>query len=361
MSVRAAFILPSFAGGGAERVVLNLLGRVDGARIEAHLIVLDGGGPLASMAPGGLPLTDLGKPRLRVALPALIRALRRIRPEAIVSTMGHVNVALLALRPLLAGRPALVMREANTPSKSLAQGRRSGLMRWAYRRWYPRADMVLCNSSLMAREMAERIGVPAGRVHLLPNPIETEAIRANATPASKREGVHFIAAGRLTQQKGFDRLLAMLAALDGAWHLTVLGEGPARSSLEAQAATLGLSEKVAFSGFRNQPWPLYAGADAFLLPSRWEGMSNAALEALACGTPVIACPEAGGIEEVAAIAPPGAVTVAPEGAAYVGALRQVRPAPKGEVRPSLLPSGFDASEVAARFTELVCTLVAERR
>src|SRR5690606_340618 len=153
------------------------------------------------------------------------------------------------------------------------------------------------------------------------------------------DGPRFVAAGRLTHQKGFDRLLDMMAATDSASRLTILGEGPELENLRAQAQRLGLGARVAFVGFEPSPWPRYAGADAFLLPSRWEGMPNAALEALACGTPVIATPESGGIGEIAALATPGAVTTAEAGTPFVELLRAVAPRPAAQ-HPSLLPAEF---------------------
>jgi hypothetical protein len=76
MSASLAFVLPSFADGGAERVALNLLARLDRSRFDPRLIVLDGQGPLAGDVPTGVLLTDLKTPRLRHALPRLIGALR---------------------------------------------------------------------------------------------------------------------------------------------------------------------------------------------------------------------------------------------------------------------------------------------
>ncbi len=73
-------------------------------------------------------------------------------------------------------------------------------------------------------------------------------------------------------------------------HLTILGDGPRNTKLHDMIISLGVEEKVNLAGFIKNPWAYYAGADTFLLSSRWEGMPNAALEALACGTPVIATP-----------------------------------------------------------------------
>ena len=348
--MRVAFVTPSFAGGGAERVTLALLGALDPARFESHLLVLDGRGPFSDMLPPGTPIHDLATPRLRWAMPALIRTIRRIRPEIVFSSLGYLNLGLLAARRLIPGQ--IIVREANLPSLSLAHAPMPRLMRTGYRRLYRRASAVICSSRRMADEFAVDFGVPRARLTVLPNPVDEAAVREAAAAPHRHlgSGVRFVAAGRPTWQKGFDQLLDMFANVPEPAHLTVLGDGAGRAALERRAAGLGLAGRVVFAGFDPVPWRFFAGADAFLLPSRWEGLPNAALEALACGTPVIATPEAGGIAETAAAAPQGAVTVVPAGDHFSAAMRAVAPAPAAVPRPSLLPPAYRSDRVAAAFS-----------
>lgn len=353
--IRVAFVLPSFAGGGAERVMLTFARLLDRARFEPAIVVFDAAGPLAALVPGDIAVHDLARPRLRHALPALIGLLRRLDPAVVVSTLGYVNLALLAARPLLPRRVRLIVREANLPTQSLSTVPHPTLMRAGYRLLYPRADAVVCGAQAVADSLTRHFGVPALRLRLLYNPVDEAAARqAAATP--RREpgaGPRFVSAGRLTVQKGFDRLLDMMAEVTPDARLTILGEGPERGALEAQARRLGLADRVGFAGFDPAPWARYAGADAFLLPSRWEGMPNAALEALACGTKIVATPEAGGIAEVAALAPAGAVTVVPAGPAFVAAMRAVAVDPPAAPRPSLLPPPFQMASAARAFEALL--------
>jgi glycosyltransferase involved in cell wall biosynthesis len=353
VSTPIAFVLPSFAGGGAERVMLHLLAGLDRAQFSPSLIVLNNEGPLADQLPAGVPLIDLARPRLRHAMPALIGAIRRTRPSVVVSSLGYVNIALVACRWMLPLRTRIVVREANMPSLSLPRGPRPGLTRWLYRRYYSRADAVICTSNMIMGEMSGAIGVDRSRLHLLPNPLDEKALRAEAitpiVPELDSPGVHFIAAGRHTRQKGFDRLIELFSGLSGNSTLTILGEGPERAALRASCDRHGLSERVSLPGFRDRPWPYYAAADAFLMPSHWEGMPNAALEALACGTPVIATPESGAIAEIAAAAPKGAVTVAPWGAPFAAAMAEVVAGEHSDLLPSLLPSGHGREVVVRRF------------
>lgn len=348
---RVVFVLPYFDGGGSQRVTLNLLRGLPRDRFAPELLMFDARGPLRREAPPDAALRDLGGARLRSVALRLLQALRERPPDVLFSTFGYVNVALLALRPLMGARPRIVIREGNTPSASLPRLAFSRILSLGYRLLYRRADCVICQSQLIADELEARYAVPRSRLVRLANPIEVEAIRRRAEPPRRHPGPgpRFVAAGRLTEQKGFDRLLEMFAELPAPAHLTILGEGGAEGELRRLAARLRLEDRVRFAGFETNPWAHYAGADAFLLPSRWEGMPNAALEALACGAPVIATPESGGFAEVAEEAPPGAATLASAGPCFVAAMRRVRPRTAGGIGPCLLPARFEAGQVIESF------------
>ncbi len=228
-----------------------------------------------------------------------------------------------------------------------------------YRRLYPRANAIVCPAEAVAAALSARYGTDPARMDVIFNPVDEAGVRARATPVMRHpgSGLRIVASGRLRAQKGFDRLLDMLATLPDDTHLTILGQGPDRDALAAQAAGLGMEDRVTFAGFSDTPWPHYAGADVFALPSRWEGMPNAALEALACGTPVVATPEAGGIGEIAVQADPGAVTIAEAGPDFAAALAMPHPDHlpdhPGEPRASLLPAAFQADAVIAAYEALL--------
>ena len=347
-------VLPAFNGGGAERVLLNLVSRLSGRGRATRLLVFAGVGPLSDMVPRTIATHSLETGSLRRSVLPMVKAIRALKPRIVFSTFGYVNLALLALRPFLPRGTQIWVREANLPSISLPNNRYHFLMRLGYLLAYQRADRVICSSVRMRDELVQDFGVDRTRIRILPNPVDEDAIRrlANSVIRSAGKGVRFAAAGRLVRQKGFDRLLEMFAKLgvDDA-QLSIVGDGPMLVGLQHLASTLGIAERVSFEGFTDNPWCHMAGADAFLLPSRWEGMPNAALEALACGVPVIATPESGGIAEIAAETPPGAVTVVEAGQSFVEAMRRVVPGNGGHLRPSLLPPRFRMESVVDTFDQ----------
>jgi glycosyltransferase involved in cell wall biosynthesis len=178
------------------------------------------------------------------------------------------------------------------------------MWRWAYRHLYPRADRIICLSDAMIEDLVEHFGVPREKLVRIYNPVDTEMVRRSADAQANPyvgAGPHLVTAGRLAREKGIDILLdampAVLAALPGA-RLHVLGEGPEEAALQAQAKALGVPEQVEFLGFRQNPWPHLKHADLFILPSRYEGLPNALLEALALGTPAVAAACPGAIQEI---------------------------------------------------------------
>lgn len=123
-----------------------------------------------------------------------------------------------------------------------------------------------------------------GGLRLLENGVDTEAY---APGEGAREEAQILCVGRLSAQKGQDRLLRAVARLDRPEVRVVLaGDGPEDGALRDLAAELGLADRVTFAG-RVDPRPLYASATVVAMPSRWEGMSVALLEAMATGNAVV--------------------------------------------------------------------------
>lgn len=140
-----------------------------------------------------------------------------------------------------------------------------------------------------------RLGIPPERIARIDNGIEVEAAGGDPAPVRSRlgwsrEAPVAVFVGRLVPAKGVDWLLdawAGVAVRNGRARLLVVGDGPERRALEEQAARLGIGDTVAFVGLQEDVFPFLAATDVFVLPSRLEGSSNALLEAMAQGLPVV--------------------------------------------------------------------------
>ncbi|MEO1191001.1 MAG: glycosyltransferase [Pseudomonadota bacterium] len=129
-------------------------------------------------------------------------------------------------------------------------------------------------------------GWPETRVWMLRNFLADRQGEALA-PVMRPPGPLLLGLGRLHKVKGFDRLIAALVQLPDA-HLWLAGKGPEEAALRSQAAALGVSDRVSFLGWQDDPLPLLRTADLLVVPSRAEPFGNVVLEAWMAGCPVLA-------------------------------------------------------------------------
>lgn len=151
---------------------------------------------------------------------------------------------------------------------------------------YRRADVLTANTTGVMDSLIPFF--QAGQLALLPNPLPMPNVPAAAGSVRDRKG--FVTVARLVPQKGIDVLISALelASADAkCWDLTLVGDGPERERLEFQVQQLGLQDRVHFLGFRRDPQHLLLQSAVFVLPSRFEGMPNALLEAMAAGLAVV--------------------------------------------------------------------------
>jgi glycosyltransferase involved in cell wall biosynthesis len=300
--MKLALYLPSLRGGGAERVMIQLAAGLAQRGFTVDLVVAQAVGPYLDEIPASVRVHDLKARRVLFSLPALIRYLRRERPHALLSTMGHANVMAVLARAIGRVPVRILLREANTLSQASANARLRRarllphLMRWAYRR----ADGVIAVSKGTADDLIHELRLPSERVQVIYNPTITADLFAKAAapvehPWFRDGGAPVIVAiGRLTRQKDFPTLLQALALLRHRRpaRLLILGEGEDRPALSRLIDDLGLQGSVDLPGFVKNPYGYLRRADVFVLSSLWEGLPNVLIQALALGTPVVAtdCP-----------------------------------------------------------------------
>lgn len=305
------FLVPTLRGGGAERVIVNLLRHLDRTKFRLTLAVLDMRQAVyRDDVPDEVEVVDLQCSRIRYAFLKIFKIIWTRRPDVVFTTLSHLNLALSVLRPLLPNGARYIARETSIVSENIRCYRRPAIWRWAYRRFYGRFDAVVCQSNAMRNDLVDHFSLPKEKTWVIHNPVDIESIRQLAAKPlaagfELKRGMRgngalrLLAAGRLSHVKGFDLLIEALALCNNPLlHLTILGEGPLRDDLERLAQERGVAVQVCFAGFQTNPYPFFASADVFVLSSRVEGFPNVVLEAMACGTPVIATPAAGGVREI---------------------------------------------------------------
>lgn len=300
MKKKSLFILlPNLEPGGAEHVVMMLLNYFDRTVFKMTLIVIDSGdGNLRPKVPADIRLIALNKRRVRSALPALITLLRLNKPDIIFSNLSHLNLGLAMCKCWLPPNSNLVVRESNIISQNVRLYSFSFVFKLLYKIFYKNIDIIICQSDEMADDLRQYYNIPSRKIRTINNPLDILSLQKRAgefVPKRTSEYV-FVACGRLDYQKGFDLLLHSLSDLSNPnWVLWMIGEGKLARELRELSADLGISDKVTFLGFKENPYPYLKYADLFILSSRFEGIPNVVLESLALKTPVIATPAPGGV------------------------------------------------------------------
>ena len=298
--IKLLLLIPHLGGGGAEQVTAMLAHRLDPFRFHINLALIAADGPGAKQPPPWVTVHRLGAKRVRRAWLGLIRLIWKLRPDAILSNMTHLNFLLLSLKPFLPTNTRILARQ-NTTASAAAN---PWLTRFSYRWLYPRADAILCQSTSMAIDMEDRFGIPHRKLAVLLNPIDIDAIRLASTAPHPEENwrperwPRLLSVGRLSREKGHDLLLRALAQVRESYphaHLTILGSGKEESSLRCLSHELHVAEALDLPGQISELSSWYAQATLFVLPSRFEGMPNALLEAAAAGLPLVSTPCCAGV------------------------------------------------------------------
>lgn len=299
------FAIPELDRGGPDRVLFEILTRLDRSRFAPAVMVSERSGHYLSLLPSDVPVEVLGgSTRMARRYPVWpsLRSVRANPPDVVFATQRMI-LTLGVASAAFPRRTRLIVRQANDVSADFAALVKRSVFKHRLARGLAlttlrRADAVICQSDAMRDDLRGLLGARA-RLHVIWNPVDIDDVdrHARAVDRTLPGRPSLISVGRLTAQKGFDLLLpavARLRARHPALHLTIFGDGPDREALIAQAAALGISDATTFAGFTPEPLPFVRAADLFVLASRYEGFPNAALEALACGTPIVLtdCPGA---------------------------------------------------------------------
>ena len=302
--IKLLLAIPHLGGGGAERVIANLAQHLDPQRFEIHLVLFADDGPGAEASPEWVIVHRFGASRVRNAWLRLLRLIRAERPDVILSGMAHLNFLLLLLKPFFSRRTAILIRQNTTASAAATDV----LTRLAYRYLYPRANRIICQSQEMADDLSRSFSIVPEKLVVLTNPVDIAGIRAAyaaQTESPSAAAHHLLCVGRLSPEKGVDLLLHSLPAVKAIHpniHLTILGTGSAANFVQQLAVDLGLESTVTFAGYAD-PAAYYAITTLFVLPSHYEGMPNALLEAAAAGLPIVATPCSLGVTDLLHDAP----------------------------------------------------------
>lgn len=287
--IRIAFCITDLDIGGAERMFVELVTRLDRRRWEPRVFSLSGPGALVErFHASDIPVTCFGAKSVRNlgVIRRLAVELKQFRPTLMQSFLFHANIV---------GRlAALWARIPHVVCGIRVAERRSRMPLWLDRLTQRFVDHNVCVSRAVADFSIHNCGLLATKVSVIPNGVDAQRF-ATATAMDRAElgltsAPLVLFVGRLDPQKApfvllqaFERLVARHAD----WQLLFVGEGPLRSSVTEWVTEHRLNSSIHFAGWRPDVAELLKAADLLVLPSLWEGMPNIVLESMASGLPVV--------------------------------------------------------------------------
>jgi sugar transferase (PEP-CTERM/EpsH1 system associated) len=299
--ITVAHVVWSLEVGGLERVVTDVVRRIDGERFDSVVCCLTTAGTFAETLPSGCPVVSMNKkPGRSWLLPLrLARVLRRHGVDVVhAHNFGPTLYATAAARG--AGlRGVMCTLHGPEASERGDYGRFDRLRR---------IDRVVAVSEHVRAVVIERGGLAADRVVTIRNGIDGSLYGAGSREEARRalgvgdEERVIGAVARLTPEKDHATLIAAferVARSHADARLVLVGDGALRATLEAQVEGLGLSSRTRFLGTRTDIPDVLRALDVFVLPSKVEGLGITLLEAMAAGLPTVAT-DAGGIPELVA-------------------------------------------------------------
>ncbi|HLI63610.1 MAG TPA: glycosyltransferase [Terriglobales bacterium] len=299
---------PLLAGGGLERVMLNLARglALKGTRVD--LVLACAQGPYLQAVPPGVNLVDFRSLRVSRSILRLASYLRHRRPDAVISASTHANVATICARAIARGATRVIVTEHNPPTTvaEYNQDWRTWLLHRTMKSAYRFADSVVAVSRGLADDMARRLQFDRDSINVIYNPVVTPALLANAAEPLDHpwfgpgQPPVVLAVGRLEPRKDFSTLLRAFTRLRRARpaRIMILGEGPDRPRLESIVRELRIEENAALPGFVDNPYKYMKRAKVLVLSSRSEGLPTVLIEAMALGTQVVSTDCLSGPDEI---------------------------------------------------------------
>lgn len=285
--MKIALVLQTLGKGGAERVASLLSQGFAQAGHDVHILLWEN----VQHYPYSGQLTLLETPATPSLMGKLINLFKRAwllrrwyqreKPDLVISLMETANIPAV-----LSGIPVVISVHLD-PRFELASYQRL-LMKMLYPMSQVKARIAVSHG--IGQVLEEQFHIPNWQV--IANPVDIADIeyqkmltRQPALPQHATEQDYILGIGRLHPQKGFDLLIQAYheSPLCRVKPLVILGEGDSRNELETLITQLELSDWVLLPGWANNPFPWFAGAWAFVMSSRSEGLGNTLIEAMACG------------------------------------------------------------------------------
>lgn len=297
------FVIPSFAGGGAERILVNILKYLNRQKFLPKVITFEPKNDY--VIPKDIEIICLNKKNKIDFFKLLFLISKYIKlenPNLVVSFLDYANYLVLLSKKIFNLKPPVIISERNAPDENLSNQRYKEIKKFLIKMSYKLASGIICVSNGVKNSLRERYNLAEDKCFVVYNGIDLEEVKLKSLENVDepffswiKEKIPIITAcGRLSIQKNYPLLMRcfkkILNYIDA--RLVIIGKGELEMFLKNYVRELGIENKVLFLGFQHNPFKYIAKSTVFVLSSLWEGFPNVLLEAMACGVSVVStdCP-----------------------------------------------------------------------
>ena len=289
------FTVPALLGGGAEKVIVNMINQIDIKNFNIFLLVLNKEGPLHSSITNDLNIIDLNISRTRYSLFKIVKAINRINPDIIFSTTQRMNIFILIASLFIKNKTKIFAREANMPSLLIKNRELTKTNLILVKFLYKYAYKVVAQTDEMKKDISETYSISEKDIITILNPIDYNFINKsinNSKDPFNHNYINIVASGRISKQKSYDVLIKALSIVlkkNNNFRLYILGDDieNLKDGLLKLIRKLNMIDSIFFEGFVDNPYPYYKYSDLFILSSKWEGFPNVVIENLYLEKPII--------------------------------------------------------------------------
>lgn len=296
-------LLSRFELGGLERVQANLAPSLAQAGLDVWVVAGQFLAGAENLLPQGIPTLEIAPKGKHAFIFGLLKRLRSHQPDVVVTTSNDAACLMLIFRAIFFPKMKIICTQHLSVSAPWHNARgvrriKSRFIIGLMRHLWPKADAIIAVSSALAEDMRTTLKLRT-TIHTIHNPVvlpdfEDKMQQAIRWPWPDHAVVTLVFAGRLAKVKRLDLLLDAFSQVvqRHTARLLIVGDGPERGRVARLVEQQGLSAMCHLTGHQDNPLPWIKAADILILPSDYEGFGNVLVEALACGTQVIAtdCP-----------------------------------------------------------------------
>jgi glycosyltransferase involved in cell wall biosynthesis len=309
-NIKVGFLTPDLSNGGAEKALYNLASFFYNRKVQIQIIAGRAEGANAGKLPKDLQVfslkndSALDSPSFFKNIKGIVKYAAAEKPDVLICNSDYLNIAAIIARLFVKNKFKIIISQqfhAGEFIKTLPWKNR--LMLGAIQKIISqKADVIVGASKGVAQNFAQlyKIKNPSDKTRSIYNPIYEDAIPELASQKVEDadfapDTINLITVGRLLEQKDHTTLInafnLVLSTISNV-HLFIIGVGKDQKVLEKLSEKLGISNKITFLGYKENPFSYVAKCDLFVLSSAYEGFGNVVVEALATGVNVVStdCP-----------------------------------------------------------------------